>query len=276
MKIDSIEQLVRSIDPLGQVNPKDLSRSGNYEALLADILAAERQPTRRPRWPVVLPMLAIVAAAAALVIFGPAGPLRGPSSAQASSLSFSTSGGYIVARVKDLYTSPARYRAAFAEHGLHISLLVVPSDPSMVGSVGLGSADYREITASGHPLELRIPNRFTGSAQIVLGRAARPGERYQQFPSSDFDRGQPLYCTGLYGATVNRVMAVIRARGYAVVTAQGVGSAIPGPPPAGDYVWGAAPYAPGVIALTARPKRAPALSKPDAAATNCSSGLSHR
>lgn len=276
MKIDSIEQLVRNMDPLAQVNPEDLSRSGSYEALLADILAAERQPTRRRRRPVVLTMLAVLAAAVALVSFGSAGPLRGPTPAQASSLSFTTSAGYIVARVKDLYTSPAHYRAAFAEHGLHISLLVVPSDPSMVGSIGFGSQEYREIKASGHPLELRIPNNFTGSAQIVLGRAARPGERYQQFPSSDFDRGQPLYCTGLYGATVNRVMAVIRARGYAVVTAQGLGSTVPGPPPAGDYVWGAAPYAPGVIALTARPKRAPAPDKPNAAASRCSSGTSHR
>lgn len=276
MDIDSIEQLVRDIDPLAQVHPRDLPGTGNYEALLARIQSAERRPVRRRRRVVLLPTLAVVAAAVALMIFEPAGPLRGPSTAQASALRFTTSGGFIVARVKDLYASPARYRAAFAEHGLHISLLVVPSDPSMVGSIGLGSEDYRQIKAGGHPLELKIPRNFTGSAQIVLGRPARPGERYQQFPSSDFDRGQPLYCTGLYGKTVNDAMLVIRERGYTVVTAQGVGSAVPSTPPAGDYVWGAAPYSPGVIELTARTERAPALDKANAAAFHCSSGTSQR
>lgn len=277
MDIDDIERLVRDVDPLGHVGPSDLPGAGNREALLEHILSsARRSPRRRSRRVLLLPILATVATAVVLVIVGPLGSFRAPTSAQASSLSFTTSGRYIVARVKDLYGNPARYREAFAEHGLHISLLVVPSDPSMVGSIGLGSADYREIKAGDHPLELRIPKNFTGSAEIVLGRAARPGERYQQFPASAFDRGEPLYCTGLYGATVARTMAVIEARGYAVVTARGDGSAVPGTPPVDDYVWGAASYSPGVIALTARPQRAPALGKANRAAFPCSSRATHR
>ncbi|MEV4107897.1 hypothetical protein [Nonomuraea sp. NPDC049695] len=125
---------------------------------------------------------------------------------------------YVVARIMDPLADQQRLRNDFRACGFDIDLELVPVSPSVVGSIVMmeGNQKIHTIddpscrTASGGPcpIGLRIEAGFTGEAAVVLGRAARPGERYSSTNASTA-KGEALEGISVKGRTVAEVEALI-------------------------------------------------------------------
>lgn len=186
---------------------------------------------RPRRWAVPITVAAAIAAIVlALSITLPAGAPGGSHRAVAA-VSFTQDDGYIVAVVEDPQADSEALAAAFAEHGLDITLQLVPVSPSFVGRFVEQDAsggdsgietlfdDGADCTAPGStscPVGLRIPLDFEGHANITLGRAGEPGETYTTVNDA-FASGELLHCSGLRGMTVEEALPVLSQLGVTAV-----------------------------------------------------------
>jgi hypothetical protein len=153
----------------------------------------------------------------------------GGTAALTAALSFTTSGNSITVRVIDPLADPNRYRAEFAQHHLHVTLSLVPVSPSLIGTLVYFSetpqGGITPITATGRcftggggsacPVAVRISASFHGQAQIVFGRAARPGERYDS-TAPVTAQGEVMHGVTFKGRTVAQVVPMLRQRGVTV------------------------------------------------------------
>ncbi|HSR87123.1 MAG TPA: hypothetical protein VLM11_23315 [Streptosporangiaceae bacterium] len=199
------------------------------------------------------------------------GPVSvGPPKAQAAALEFIRHGRYIEVIVRNPVADPKRYRAEFAVYHLNISLTMVPASPSSVGTLvaeGLsaGASDLKPITARGRcftraegdacPVGVEVPVDFRGSATIVFGRAARPGEHYDA-AGDPTARGEAMHGLPFQGKTVAAVLAMLARRGVTVafwrvqLPAACYTEELRSVP--GDWlVYQAVPFAPGEVVLWA-------------------------
>jgi hypothetical protein len=255
---------------------------------------APARPGRRPRgrrWLIERPIgtslaaaLAVIAlVAAALAITRPSAPPKPatapPPSVKASTrpvpaqvLSFTASGGYITVIVRNPLADPARYRAEFAAHHLNITLKMVPASPSIVGTVVFigepaSGPGIETITAQGRcytggggsacPVGVRIPVGYRGRAEVVFGRAARPGEQYESTAPATAP-GEVLHGLQFTGDSVAQVLALLRERHVTVPVfnyAQSGGARNVSHVPGTWYVYGADPWAPGQVLLFVGPTR---------------------
>jgi hypothetical protein len=227
---EQIDDVVAKLARVDDEQLASLSQSPAAQALFEEVTAVEhtspasdpvptKSPRRRLRIAVVVAALAVVSA----VAFGIVADLRQAPPA-AAAVEFRTSGSFIVATVENPFAAERQLDAAFAAHELNITLKLVPVSPSMVGSVVYmgSSADASEIgvlysktkQAPGGPLPigLRIPVDFKGQADIVLGRAARPGETYVSTGDA-FAPGEVLHGSGLMGMRVSAALIKLRALG---------------------------------------------------------------
>ena len=254
--------------------------------------AASRPAAARPRrgirrrWLIAVPAAAGVAAAALLVTMtgqpghsAPAGQAghraghvpAGPGPARAHVLSFVRHGRYIDVIVRNPVADPAQYRAEFARHHLNISLRLLPVSPSIVGTVvyfgGTHASAITPITATGAchvasggdqcPVGVRVPVSFRGQADLVFGRAARPGEQYESTASA-FAPGEAMHGVNIHGKTVAQVEAMLSARHVTAVrfnverhgVARNQRQA-----PGRWYVYDAVPWAPRQVLLFVGPSR---------------------
>ncbi|MFF5265261.1 hypothetical protein ACFY4C_40800 [Actinomadura viridis] len=192
----------------------------------------------------------------------------------AAALTFSRKGGYIDVRVRDPLADPKRYREEFAAHGLNVTLSMVPASPSIVGTVVMMDTsehtterDVTTITAKGEcetggggdacPVGVRIRSGYKGTATIVFGRAARPGEQY--------DSTAPATAPGevMHGMTyrkhrVGAVLTALRERHVTVPEYRAVEGNIskvlkPGQVPPTWYVHDAVPWAKNQVLLFVGP-----------------------
>ncbi|MEV0148686.1 MULTISPECIES: hypothetical protein [unclassified Nonomuraea] len=208
-------------------------------ALMRDIMAAEPTTARaaapappRGRRPLVLrvavPGVALLAAAfLGLSWLLPAGLGLGPGTAAA--LDIKKEDGYYVIEVKDLYADSATYEAQLRDAGLDVTLRVIPSTPSWVGSIFPTSpTDNRYLDEiktidqpggcdkmGGCPIGVKIPENFQGPAEITLGREAQPGEQFENGTSIDA-LGEPLHCLPYIGRPVSEVRTMLQERGVTV------------------------------------------------------------
>jgi hypothetical protein len=160
------------------------------------------------------------------------GPINvGPPKAQAAALSFTRHGRYIDVVVRNPLADPKRYRAEFAKYHLNITLTLVAASPSIVGtlveeSTSAGSgAVITPITAIGRcftggggnvcPVGVKVPVDFRGTASLVFGRAARPGEQYESTGQVN-GPGEAMHGLHYQGKTVAAVLAMLARRGYTV------------------------------------------------------------
>ena len=194
----------------------------------------------------------------------------GPAKAQAAVLSFTRHGGFIRVIVRNPVADPRRYRAEFAKYHLDISLTLVPASPSVVGtlveeSLSAGAGQLTPITATGRcftggggnvcPVGVEVPVDFHGTASLVFGRAARPGEQYESAGQAN-GPGEAMH--GLYyqGKTVSAVLAMLAKRGitvpqYRVQRAGQCYMEVRHTVPGNWRVYDAVPWAPGQVLLWA-------------------------
>jgi hypothetical protein len=188
-------------------------------------------------------------------------------------VSFSRDGEFIVALIRDPNADSVALRQAFAQHGLNITVHLIPVSPSAVGTLVYFSFDDRggsgieplagddpactTMSGSGCPIGLRVPIDFQGRADIALGRPANPGERYRS-GNEAYAPGEALHCSGLYGMTVQTALPVLADRGVAaiwrstdrsIVWAEGIDPTTI----AGQYVTDAIPAAPGEVYIWVTP-----------------------
>ncbi|MGH3223469.1 MAG: hypothetical protein ACRDPY_33080, partial [Streptosporangiaceae bacterium] len=193
----------------------------------------------------------------------------------AQALSFTTADGWITVIVRNPLADEARYRAEFAAHHLDITFNLVPASPSIVGTVvyigqSAGSSQIQTITAKGRcytggggaecPVGVRIPADFHGQAEIVFGRAARPGEQYESTASATAP-GEVMHGLKFVGDTVTQVLALLRPRHVTVgvynFDKQGYGGVNVHHVPGTWYVYDANPWAPGQVMLFVGPTPTP-------------------
>jgi hypothetical protein len=263
----------------------DLAAQVTATAVPADSPRGSNRGWRGPRWRVALIASPLAAGIAALAIVlavqgepavTPASdpshaghPSDGGSAQLTAALSFTTSGGYITVIVRNPLADPSRYRAEFAAHHLKVTLTLVPASPSLVGALVYFSepsnGGITPITAQGKcytggggsacPVGVRVPVGFRGQAQLVFGRAARPGEQYETTASATAP-GEVMHGMRVHGLTVARVLAMLRQRevtvpvynyadhGYAKLL-----HSVPGT----WYVYDADPWAPQQVMLFVGP-----------------------
>jgi hypothetical protein len=230
--------------------------------------SAARAPSMTRRLAIGLPAAAaVVAAALVITSSGQPGHHPGPAAvhpAKAELLSFTRHGRYIEVIVRDPLADEKKYNAEFKAHGLHITLSLVAASPSLVGTLVYfdGSSAIRPITAIGKcwtggggsqcPVGLRVPIRYHGTASLVFGRAARPGERYETTAPATM-RGEVLYGLHVVGRRVAAVLAMLRKR-HVVVGEYNYqnrkrGGMLARRVPLNWFVYSADPWAPGQVML---------------------------
>ena len=280
-----MNQLTR-ISPVSDAEAGRLVRPGTLAGLAERIIveppvqdaawgvsvSGRLRSAKRRRWVLAVPLAAALAVAGLVLtsVGQRVGPVSvGPPAAQA--LSFSRHGGEITVLVRDPLADSAAYRAEFARHHLRISLKLLPVSPSLVGTVVYigqsAGADITPITARGRcwtggggaacPVGVRIPAGFRGSAQLVFGRAARAGERYESTTSA-FAVGEVMHGMRARGLTVSQVLALLRGRGVSVPVFNYLrpgGARNARHVPGRWFVYDATPWAPGEVMLFVGPAR---------------------
>jgi len=198
-----------------------------HEQLGAPAISTVPARPRRRRWAVS----AAVGAAAAALLLAVSITLPKGSRPAAAAVSFTNEDGYIVAIVQDPQADSEALTAAFAQHGLDITLKLLPVSPSLVGKfveqdTNAGGSEIETLfddqaacTAPGSascPIGLKIPLDFQGQANLTLGRASESDELYATVNDA-FAPGELLHCSGLRGMTVDQAIPVLTRLGVDVV-----------------------------------------------------------
>ncbi|MGW4961193.1 hypothetical protein ACWEPL_28565 [Nonomuraea sp. NPDC004186] len=234
---------MNELQHLARVRDEELAGQASgagARALLSSITSEEpaAEPARRraPRWRTRLAVGAVaVTGLAAAAVIAPAvlGP-RGPATSYASSaIDIELRGDMYVATIKDPFADYAKYTEGFKAVGLNVNLEVVPVSPTQVGQItgmrlsGRLAPNGQSITngtspegcafgSAGCAMTVEVARGWTGWASVRLGRAARPGERYQNWRSA-MKKGEMLAGYRADGKTVGEVMAEVRRRGLEAV-----------------------------------------------------------
>ncbi|WP_240809709.1 hypothetical protein [Actinomadura sp. WMMA1423] len=258
---------------------------------LADRITATPVPTaapRRRRSPLVFvgaPLAAAGLACAAVTAVvvahdGGSGGTPGVTSSSprvklAAALAFTRKGEYIDVRVRDPLADPKRYKEEFAAHGLNVTLSMVPASPSIVGTVVMEETsentderDFKTITSKGDcqtggggdicPVGVRIRIGYKGTAGIVFGREARPGEQYASAAPATAP-GEAMHGMAFRKHRVGEVLAALRKRHvtvpeYRVMVGNISEGRKPGQVPPTWYVHDATPWAKNQVLLFVGPK----------------------
>ncbi|YCK33120.1 hypothetical protein ACNF49_03155 [Actinomadura sp. ATCC 39365] len=214
---DELDDIVRRLASPAGPGLTDGARETMYKIMEAE--PAPALPARRRRRTLLALPAAVGALAASLAVVVTLGP------ASASALDVKDEGGYFVIEVKDMFAKPEVYQQQLRDAGLDIKLRLLPSTPSNVGSVapstvepnGIEVVDRQEgcETAGGCPISIKVSRDFKGSAEVILGREARPGEKYEI--TTGFDSlGEPMHCAPYHNRPVSEVRALLKARGVDV------------------------------------------------------------
>ncbi|MFG1815170.1 hypothetical protein ACGFIF_15485 [Kribbella sp. NPDC049174] len=233
-KPDTLD-LLRQLDPTSGDDPAGAVSETTRTELLSSITASDPFPararTRRSR-PVVrrlVPVLAAAAVIAAVAVTVVQLPGDSRQEALGPALSFTTEGKFLKVRIVDPEADSARFNQEFKDHGLDIKLRLVPSSPSAVGRhlAAVFSPGAKNIETTLYPAgcdapptypcvpEFTIPLDYKGQAELAIGRAAKPGEKYTLAGQID-GKGEPLQGVKYGGMTVGAVVKILEQRGYTV------------------------------------------------------------
>jgi hypothetical protein len=235
--------------------------------------------TRRVRRPALISTAAAVAVAAVAAGLIASSAVR-PQAAAAAVAFRTAADGDIVATVTDPFAAQSQLKAAFAAHGMDITVNLVAVSPSLVGTVVYtsdnGGASAIQPLQGGHcvtggggcAIGLKIPATFTGQGYITLGRPAKPGETYES-QASAFAPGELLHCSGLLGARVATALPILQAdritaqwrddpTGHTADGRSTSPSHTDTTAPTNNYIWDAVMFTPGTIMIWTHPTPLPA------------------
>lgn len=279
---------------LARVHDEDLAgraSGAGARMLLAAITATddpgavqERGARRRRRTRRLLAGALVTAAVVSAVAAGPGllGDRAGTATSYANAaMEIELQGDYWVAKVRDPFARHREYAEAFRAVGLDIDMRLVPVAPRQVGEIvrmgfSGGKGPSKGIGGDREPagctfgqgecrLKVTVGRDFTGKGFLYLGRAARPGERYESSGPATRE-GEMLAGFRVDERPVGEVVAEARRRGLKVVfqviepNEDGNGYGVdPGArrPTVGDdwIVWEAEAEQPGVVRLLVTEKR---------------------
>ncbi|WP_336206397.1 hypothetical protein [Nonomuraea sp. LPB2021202275-12-8] len=210
-------------------------------ALLTSITAAEprfeRQVARPGRSRRLLVGAVAVAGLAAAAVIGPAvlGAQGYATSYANSAIDIELRGDHYVAVIKDPLADHAKFTEGFKAVGLDVTLELVPSSPTAVGevtgmsgSLGPGASPARgsigsgtepsgcELGQAGCAMTILVQRDHAGSAVVRLGRAAQPGEKYENGRPAT-RKGEMLEGFRVDEKPVGEVLAEVRERGLRAV-----------------------------------------------------------
>jgi hypothetical protein len=213
------------------------ARHGDEAAELATLLAQDGVPLRSMTWSyfkgaarerLLRPTGQRVRAGAAAVVAAALTAI-----CLVVSVPLSPAGAASVVRVgiTNRSQAAAELREVFKAHHFDIAVEQLPVSPSLVGSI-LGTRDLTHLTgregvlgklngtcvggSAGCSQGLLLPSHFTGHVVVLVGRAARSGEKYAE--SADIFRpGELLARSGLLGRPVGTALAVLGRSHLAVL-----------------------------------------------------------
>ncbi|MGI5485752.1 hypothetical protein [Microtetraspora malaysiensis] len=239
--LKQLKSLFQAHDPASHVRADPVVMSAALDGIISNTTrtpqAAKRRWSRR-RLLTLIPVTAVLVGATVVlpIIMQPSdgGPLiLGP----AKALAFARNGDYVDVRIVDPDADPRRYREDFAAHGLNVDLKIMPSSPSLVGTMISVSSPGRVTIYRQDGSEIKdqyvsdwvkiiggtdcgnmwcqagvsIPLNLRGPVAIIFGRAARPGERYE-VTGDPTARGETLEGVDLANQTVAEVKRILRQR----------------------------------------------------------------
>ncbi|WP_326819844.1 hypothetical protein [Streptosporangium sp. NBC_01756] len=241
--LKQLRNMVGAHDPARQVRADPMVMSTALKKIIDDTGRTPQATTRRRsrrRWLIAVPIAAALtgAALALNVVVQPSeiGPLQvGP----AKALAFSENGDHLDVRILDPDADPTRYRTDFAAYGMDVNLKMEPASPSLVGKmISIYSLKGMTIHHAGRSFEIkdengstmiegidggpdcgnmfckagvRIPADLRSPIEIIFGRAARPGERYE-LAGDPTAPGEVLEGLTLRNRTVAEVGLLLRQR----------------------------------------------------------------
>jgi hypothetical protein len=199
---DELDTRLARLARAGDQELAGLHHGPGASSLLRAVTAEPYETVARPswRWP-ARPARTLGLAAAALtvttavVVLGP-GMLGGGATSYANSaIAVNREGDFFVARIKDPLADRAAYREAFDAVGLDVAIDLVPAPPDRIGvllrtSGGDGTASTELVPTGPAAVDcrrepaactmvIRISADTGGAVRYTLGRAAQPGEQYQ-------------------------------------------------------------------------------------------------
>lgn len=224
---DEVTRILQSADPL---NEQDLAQVLQHGAARGGARQIARTRWPRPRYAgrhalSALGTCAAIAAGATIAVLS----LSSSSTPSAEALSFSQRGEWVIARILNPFASVSEIKRELDANHLHVALKLVPASPGSVGKVVM--IDVNGSPSSGiEPLlegkcangpctvGVKVARDYKGTGYVVIGRAAKPGERYESTPiGGAFAPGEALHCSGLEGAPLKRAIAVLHDKRLAVV-----------------------------------------------------------
>lgn len=233
MKTHDIDAVTRGLNPTPHTEISDAAwtdlSDGITTADLPDSTRITRRTTTRPRF--------ALAAAATLLIGGvvAATVINRPGQDLPQALSVTDQGEWLTVRVVDENADPQAYNQQFKRLGLNIKVKMVPVTPPMVGKY----ATFQYVVGSdgtklgllkpgencpatlneadpGCQYGVEVGKKFKGEAEIMFGRAARPGEQYQYMPGQSNGPGEELAGLSYKNKRVAEVRKLIAARGVTI------------------------------------------------------------
>lgn len=274
MKTPDIDAAIR-----GLARPDQEITDTAWSELSANITSSDesvvsldtRRRSARPR--------VLIAAACTLVIAGlvTAAVVNRPGQDLPQALSVTDHGDRLIVRVVDQNADPKAYNQQFKKLGLDIKVKMVPVAPTAVGKYatflyyagsdgtklgllkpGENCPATQNASDPGCQYGVEVGKTFKGKAEILFGRAARPGEMYTYIPKDASAPGEELAGLSYKNKRVAEVQKLIAARGVAIggylnsktEMVNGVNTAKDVDPAPGDwYVHEVQPHSPGVVVL---------------------------
>lgn len=216
-----VDAIVARLAPEPAPAPGEGARDLMHQIMATSPAPAARRRVTLPRLRTAVSTIALAGVTVvALNSVVPSG--TGPAVAQA--LDIKREAGYHVIKINDLYADPGKYEAQLRAAGLDISLRVVPATAAFEGQVQPTGPDKKYLTEikgiyppgpcdrlDGCAIGVKIPVGFQGTADVTVGRKARPGEEYMSITSIDA-KGEPLHCVPHVNKTVGEMRALLRER----------------------------------------------------------------
>jgi hypothetical protein len=202
-----------------------VSAAPRPETPRASLLAARRRSF--PRAAALATAVSVLIIALTIVLIGQSAV--SPTKAKAAGVHFSRHRGYIDATIDDPSAPAASMEAAFEKAGLDISVDVIPSSPSLAGSI-----TFMDTPSSFEPIYgaegscllpggatrcvigMRVPADFSGSASIEVNGTPPAGELYNS-TNEALAPGEVLHCSGIRGMTVAEAAPILRELGVSPV-----------------------------------------------------------